>query len=71
MKAKLTPSGSFGRCLTCYICGTSQIAVTLESHLNECKQDYRFNQQDLAPKDRKPLPREPKGLHSLLGFFFN
>ena len=65
-----TASSSYGRCLTCYICGQPQIAVTIEFHLDECKSEFVQQQRELPQKDRQPLPEEPKGLRFLIGIFY-
>ena len=59
--------GSFGRSLTCYVCGRLQMALDLEEHLEECKDHFIMKERQLPRNERRGLPKQPKGLHLLLG----
>ena len=67
MRSNNKPPSSSGRCLTCYICGRSQLALTFQGHLSDCKVQFMDNQRGVPRHSRKPLPLEPKGLKNLLG----
>ena len=54
------------RSLVCYICGREYGTKSLGIHLKSCIKKWDIEQQKLPKKERRPLPKPPKGLADLL-----